>query len=388
MRLLYLNHNVRGRGTYVRAFALGRQLAAAGHDVTLVTTSPVARLRAQMHLSEGVHVIEMPDLWWGPARTGWDPYNTLRRMQLLRNARFDLVHAFDSRPAVILPALRAIRAAGAPLVMDWADWWGRGGRIQERSGWIVRTLFGPVETWFEEAFRGRAAGATVICSALADRLAALGFPIDRILHVPNGCPEPTPLSRDAARAMLGLDADAPLLVHVGVIMHPDLELLKEAFARARAREPRLRLVLVGNTSRPADELQAPGIEATGRVPESLLRRWIAAADAGVLPMLDTIGHRGRWPAKLSDYMSAGIPTVVTDVGDVADLVRTHGIGWVAAAEPGALAETMGAVLAAADRAARGAAAAILAAGPLSWRNVAAAVESFYLQVSKQWKAAA
>jgi glycosyltransferase involved in cell wall biosynthesis len=177
-------------------------------------------------------------------------------------------------------------------------------------------------------------------------------------------------------------------VHVGVIMRPDLELLKEAFARARAREPQLRLVLLGNTSRPAAELQAPGIEATGRVSESVLRQWVAAADAGVLPMLDTVGHRGRWPAKLSDYMSGGIPTIVTDVGDVADLVRSHGIGWVAAAEPRALADAMGAALAATDRTARGAAAARLAAGPLSWRSVAADVETFYLQVTRQWKAAA
>jgi DNA-binding transcriptional LysR family regulator len=38
MKILYLNHSVVRSGTYVRAAQLARQVAAAGHAVTLVTT--------------------------------------------------------------------------------------------------------------------------------------------------------------------------------------------------------------------------------------------------------------------------------------------------------------------------------------------------------------
>lgn len=389
MRVLFLNHNVRGRGTYVRAFHLARELVRGGHAVTLVTTSASTRLHAREDETDGVRVIEMPDLWWGPARTGWDPYNTIRRMHRLGDMQVDLVHAFDSRPAVIMPALRVARASGAPLVMDWADWWGRGGRIEERSGWLVRTFFGPVETWFEEAFRKRAVGATVICSALAGRLADLGFPADRVMHLPNGCPPVTDLpTRAAARAALGIAPDTPLLLHVGVIMQPDLALLQRAFEMARARLPTLRLVLVGCTSRDVKAPAAAGFDQTGFVTAPVLRQWLAAADAGVLPMLDTVGHRGRWPSKLSDYMSAGRPTVLTDVGDVAALVRSHGIGWVSAPDATSLGQALVDAVGAPDRDARGAAAQELAAGELSWRNVAARLSSFYAEVSRQWQAAA
>ncbi|MGH7447633.1 MAG: hypothetical protein ACRELT_08735, partial [Longimicrobiales bacterium] len=61
-------------------------------------------------------------------------WNTMWRTCMLAREQFDLIHAFDSRPVVILPALAVRGTAGAPLVLDWADWWGRGGVIGERSG--------------------------------------------------------------------------------------------------------------------------------------------------------------------------------------------------------------------------------------------------------------
>src|SRR4030095_12941543 len=101
MRVLILNHNVRGRGGYVRGFQLGRELVRRGHSVTLVTTSASARYGFASGVTDGVEVIEAPDLLIGRGRTGWDPWNTLRRMLKLRDRSFDIVHAFDCRPAVV-----------------------------------------------------------------------------------------------------------------------------------------------------------------------------------------------------------------------------------------------------------------------------------------------
>lgn len=389
MKLLFLNHNVRGRGTYVRAFHLGRELVRRGHEVMLVTTSERARLQVREEEAAGVRVVEMPDLWWGPARTGWDPYNTLRRISRLRASAFDVVHAFDSRPAVVLPALRVAADSGARLVMDWADWWGRGGRIQERSGWLVRTFFGPVETWFEESFRGRAAGATVICSALGERLRAMNYPAERILQLPNGCTrnDDAP-SRAAARASLGIAGGTPLLVHVGRIMRPDLDMLKDALAHALQRIPSLRIVFVGATGLTEGETSGPAMKTVGFVSDDKLRQWLAAADAGVLPMQDTIGHRGRWPGKLSDYMSAGVPAIVSDVGDVGSLVERHRIGWVAQPDATSLGNTFVQALEASDREERGAAGRALANGELSWRSIAARLDSFYGHLMNDSKVAA
>lgn len=337
MNLLYLNHNVTGTGTYFRALHFGRVLAARGHDVTLVTTSRTRRWKLEERDIHGVRQVEAPDLWWGPARTGWDGWNTLRRMLRVRRLDVDLIHAFDGRPAVSLPALYVKRRTGAPLVMDWADWWGRGGHIQQRSGWTVRTFFGPIETWFEEAFRPVADANTVISSALHGRVLRMGVDPARTLVIPQGCDVAgiQPADRCAARAALGLSARQPLVVHLGTLTRGDMEFLAAAMRAVRRRLPDARLVLVGQPRPrvPADLAAAGGVQVTGYIDAALKNAWVHAADVCVVAMPDTLGHRGRWPSKINDYFSAARPTVIPAVGDAAALVSEHALGWVTAPDP-------------------------------------------------------
>ena len=333
MRILYLNHNVAWSGTFFRAFHLAREMVGFGHEVTLVTTSRRRRVKAETVDIDGVEVVQAPDLFWGSARTGWDPWNVLRRILHLGDRSFDLIHAFDCRPAVILPALAVRRRTGATLFIDWADWWGRGGRIRQRSSWPVRTFFGPFETWFEEAFRSRADGTTVICKALERRWRELTSASSPLHRFPNGCTthELAPLPREEARRELGIDPELPLLAHIGVISRPDLELLAGAVRRVRSTLPSAQAVLVGDVRPriPRDLRDEGAMVLTGREPLRRLNLWLAAADLCVVPMEDTPGNRGRWPGKVNDHFSVGRPTVVTRVGDAADLIEEEGLGWTA-----------------------------------------------------------
>ena len=108
MRILFLNHNVaRQGGTYFRAFQAARHLAARGHAVTLLTISARQRWRFERETAAGVEILHTPDLLWGLGRTGWDPWDTTRRLGWLRGQAWDIIHAWDCRPVVILPALFA-----------------------------------------------------------------------------------------------------------------------------------------------------------------------------------------------------------------------------------------------------------------------------------------
>ena len=70
------------------------------------------------------------------------------------------------------------------------------------------------------------------------------------------------------------------------------------------------------------------VRITGRVPFGVMLDHLSACDVLVLPMTDSVANRGRWPSKINEYVAVGRPTVVCDVGDVADLVRDHDIGSV------------------------------------------------------------
>lgn len=344
MRILFLNHNPAGVGTWQRASNLGKALAARGHEVTLVTTHPSRRAGFEEVTAGSYTEIRAPDLLAGAGRTGWDPTNAARRVLRLRGRPFDLVHGFDCRPVVIGPALTVARSARAVLFLDWADWWGRGGRIQERSGWAVRTVFGPVETWFEEAFRLRAQGTTTVSRALAERARGLGVPPERIWTLPNGCDVDgiRPVERAFARRRVGVPRGVPLVVHVGVLTAADMAQLAGGFQRLRRHLPEARLVLVGNHKAPVPPaLRADAqVRITGFVPSEALRDWLGAADVCVIPLTDTPNNRGRWPGRINDYLSAGRGTVMPRVGDAAGLLEGHGAGWICPSSAEGLARSL------------------------------------------------
>lgn len=333
---MFLCHNVNGSGgTFVRAMELAKQVTTAGHGVTLVTTSRHARVRWEDQRVEGVRVLAAPAAVSGRFRSGWDGVDLASRVWrvLLSDlGQVDVLHAFDTRPTVILPALLARRRARAQLVVDWADWWGRGGTIEERpTGTAVRVVARVVETFFEEAFRTRADATTTISSALAARAESLGVPRHTIHRLPQGCDTQSivPLPLREARARCGLPQDVPIVGYMGAMFQRDASLLLEAFSRLRQQVPDAQLMLVGKPGLRLPEVD--GLLPVGFVPRELLSTHLGACNLFLLPMVNSIANRGRWPSRLNDYLAAGRPVVATPVGDVPELFTRYqvgALGWV------------------------------------------------------------
>lgn len=329
--------NQTGRGTYWRALNFARVLARQGHAVTLLATSPGSRLRLVERPLEGLRLVEAPDLLGGALRSGWDPWNSLRRIGWLDGQAFDIVHGFECRPVVIYPALAAARREAA-LVLDWCDWFGRGGSVEERPNPLVRAALRPVETYFEEHFRTQAAGTTVINSTLKEKALRLGVPPASIRLIRNGSDlSVAPIAQAEARLRLGLAAETPLVGFVGGAYTQDARLMAAAFNRLHASLPAARLLLVGYFNRP--------IEQWIDRPEAVLRSGplrssaevfahLAACDLFWLPLCDSGANRGRWPYKLNDYLAAGRPVVASAVGDLAEIVPQYGFGVTAGPDPG------------------------------------------------------
>jgi len=342
MRILVLNHNVVFKGgTFFPGLPVCQTPRATRHEVTLYAISPKARFTTAIRKMEGVRLIESPDWLWGIGRSGWDIWNTVTRLFSVAGEDWDLVHAFDSRPAVVLPALFVQRRCGAKLFMDWADWWGRGGTLAERKSKLLKYGFGPVETFFEEHFRSRADGTTAISHALAKRAEFLGIPKEKIFLLPNGSDVDgiQVLDRAKSRDELGIDTNARLLGYLGTAHYADGALLLDAFAEIVKRDARARLLLIGNSAvRFREHPAADRIIATGFINASTMNKYLSACDLMLLPMRDTIANRGRWPSKINDYMAAGRATVAMPVGELDELFRQSELGQLAGESPVSMAE--------------------------------------------------
>ena len=381
-RLLMVSFNQMGKGTYWRAFGFGQELARRGYDVTLLAVSPRQKHRFVEHCSSGVRVVETPDLH---PRSGYDLWDMLARIGWLHGKYFDLVHAFEARPVVIAPSLYLRKLRNVPLVMDWCDWFGRGGSVEERPNPIVRTLLRPVETFFEEKFRRQATATTVINSVLCEKAIRLGIPAGQITLLPNGAnvTEIRPQNRDEVRRRLGLPAEVPIVAYTGAIFHRDAALMAATFNKIQASLPATRLLLIGYFNVEIERLlpDSTAVIRTGPVNYAQLADFVAAGDVGWLPLRDSGANRGRFPMKINDFIAAGRPLVVTDVGDVGTLVRENQIGWAVEDRPGPLARATLELLAS-PRLCRemGQRARHLAETEFAWPVVTNRLESLYLDV--------
>jgi glycosyltransferase involved in cell wall biosynthesis len=384
-RLLMLLYNRLGKGTYWRALGFAGELNRRNYEVIMVVAGRQRRWHSVEQTVNGVRLVEAPDLAPG---TGYDLWAVAHRLLWLRKRPFDLIHAFETRPVNILPALYARNRYRIPLITDWCDWFGRGGSVEQRPGRIVRTVLRPIETFFEERYRVGAAGTTVINSVLYGKALALGVPPERLLLLPNGANvmEIRPAHRQTVRARLGLPQEAPILGYTGALFAEDACLMAAAFDLVQAQQPAARLLLIGYTNLPVESLVATPTHVlrTGPVSSAELADYAAACDVGWLPLADNRANQGRFPMKVHDFMAAARPLIVSDVGDLGDFVRKWRIGAVAPATPGALAEAVLDALARPDELDRtGTRARQVAEEQFAWPQVAARLDCFYQEIIKR-----
>ncbi len=192
----------------------------------------------------------------------------------------------------------------------------------------------------------RADAVTAVSAELAE-LAAARAGVDRaaVTIVPNG----VDVGWWAADPTIPAPDGPPTAITVGRLAPEPKgqDLLLRAFAEVVERLPTARLVLVGegrwrgDLEALADELGlSTAVSFTGALVPAALREQLAASDVFVLA-----SRREGLPMALLEAMAAGLPAVVTDVGEMAGVV-VEGTGRVVPTEDvGALADALGDLLA-------------------------------------------
>jgi glycosyltransferase involved in cell wall biosynthesis len=375
--------NQTGKGTYWRAYHFARELVSRGHKVTLLSTSQKLRRKFIIQDIEGIHLVESPDTFMGSLRSGYDPWNVINRLNWLQSKEFDIVHGFETRPVVIYPAMKA-KKYHAALFLDWADWFGRGGSVEERPNSLVRNILGWVESYYEQHYRDEALGTTVINSFLRNKAIEFGVAADKVLLLRNGSDTRSPvLDKDQARRQLGIQQDGPLIGFVGGTYSNDAQLMADAFNLVLKKFPKAQLVLAGYFNRDIESLlDAPqAVIRSGPITSQQVHLYLSCCDLCWLPLIQSGANIGRWPFKLNDYMTAGRPTVSTDVGDLAIVIPEYNLGSITKSNPEAFAAGTINLLESPDQVeSLGKSARTAAENQFEWRIITQELENFYFQM--------
>ncbi|MDP8244228.1 MAG: glycosyltransferase family 4 protein [Candidatus Hinthialibacter antarcticus] len=340
MRILLLNHNLIWRGTFFRCMGFARELARQGHQVDLWTVSREWNSSGCVEPLDGVRIWQTPR-WGRPGRHdgGYALLDNLARLASISIDQWDVIHAFDHRPNVLLPwflqrSLTRFSSQPPLFVSDWCDWWTEGGITTARRpfAWIDR-----LEQRIEVGSKQISDGVTVISSVLRERARSAGIEDERLLTLPAGVMSDAfpVIEKQDARNQLGIASDKPLLGFIGYSLW-DIQLLADLFAAVKEQRNDALLLAIGggvedSALQPLRERFQPDADVLlpGVIPFEQVPAYLAACDVLLLPLEDTLANRARVPNKLADYFASGRPVVASHVGETASLIKQHQAGILA-----------------------------------------------------------
>jgi glycosyltransferase involved in cell wall biosynthesis len=289
-------------------------LRSRGHRVQLVRPrQPVDAMDAEGAAASGdVLVRGMPIPRYPHLRLGLPAGHFLRSLWTLQ--RPDVVHIATEGP-LGLSALRAARALKLPVTTDFRT------NFHAYSqhyglGWFRQPIMG-----YLRRVHNAAAATMVPTEPLRQELETAGF--QRVSVVARGVDARRfdPARRSAAlRARWGVAPDDPVVAFVGRLApEKNLSLLERAFAGIVAREPRARLLLVGDGPLHAElrERLPRAVLAGQRAGDDLAAHY-ASADLFLFPSLtETFGN------VTTEAMASGLPVVAFNHAAAAQLIA-HG----------------------------------------------------------------
>jgi glycosyltransferase involved in cell wall biosynthesis len=173
-----------------------------------------------------------------------------------------------------------------------------------------------------------------ISKGIRDAIVKRGIDPDKVVIVPNGVDtgvfSPRPVDRSLRQA-LGLDG-CLVFGFIGSVRRLEgLELIIRAFSEVRRREPRARLLVVGDgpeRERLAAMTAAAGlgdvVQFTGQVPHDQVLRYYSVMDVLVYPRIDAPINQMVTPLKPLEAMAMGQVCLASNVGGLKELVE-HGV---------------------------------------------------------------
>lgn len=361
MKILYLHqHFSTPKGSASnRSYQMARALVAEGHAITMLCGSYVGgttglsgpfRSGIRRGTVDGIDVIEC-DLPYSNA-TGFVKRALLFVRFMLRTIRFVLSERYDVLFATTTPLTVGVPGVigrwlrRKPFVFEVRDLWPE---LPKAMGAIRNPLVLWALAVLEWASYRSAHRLIGLSPGIAEGIARVGVPADRIAMIPNGC-DLDLFESDAPQRPEGV-ADSDLLaIYAGTHgMANALGNVLDAAAVLHRRGRRdIKIMLVGQGAQKAALIERAAREGLDNiifhapVPKETLASYMAGADIGLQLLANVPAfYYGTSPNKYFDYLSAGLPVLCNYPGWVADMIGQHDIGFaVGPDDPDAFADAL------------------------------------------------
>lgn len=331
-----------------RSYEMARRLAAAGHEVHMVTSDQEGR-------ADG-------NEWSVSSEAGfqvhWTPVaydNTMGyRQRILAFLRFawraarkaaelrgDVIFATSTPLTIALPAVYAARHCRVPMVFEVRDLWPA---VPIAIGAIRNPLTIRAALWLERFAYRNAQRVVALAPGMKDAIVATGYPAERVAVIPNGC-DLDVFSDGAAGLALRHKhdwlGDRPLLVFNGTFgLVNGMDYLVRLAAAIGRIDPDVRIVAVG-TGREFDRTRQLALDLgvldrnlflIGRLPKNESAVWTLAADMTIALFTGPeIVWRDAVQNKFFDSLAAGKPVANNFPGWQSKVAEQAGAGLIVSA---------------------------------------------------------
>ncbi len=306
-----------------RLKALADGLAAAGHQVTVLTTKP----------PRGTATQDFPDyrvLRWPVLR---DAGGNVRGYVQYASFDFPMVPRLLARSADVVvseppPTTGALAALAClvrrkPLYYYAADIWSDAVAAIDAPGFVTKVMRA-----FEQFALRRARGVIAVSDGVAERARALGA--RNVEVVANG------VDTSQFHPVEVATAEEPYFVYTGTMSEwQGCDVFVRAMPIVREKHPAARLRFFGQGSAEpalrqlAAEVAPDAVEFGGVVPPADAARWLSGATGALVSIVPGKGYDFAKPTKIYAAAACGTPVLFAGVGASAELIQQNDLGAVA-----------------------------------------------------------
>lgn len=348
MRIVYLHQyfNTLSMAGGTRSYEMARRLVARGHDVHMVTSwrdQPPNGTRRWFRTEEaGIHV------HWLPV-----PYSNhmSNRNRIKAFARFawsagskaasldgDVIFATSTPLTIALPAVRAARRLGVPMVFEVRDLWPA---VPIAMGALRHPAAVAAARWMERFAYRNAAHIVALSPDIKAGIVRSGYPAVQVTELPNAS-DPAlfdvgPGPGQALRQQHTWLGDRPLVIYTGTLGPLNgVSYLVQVAAAALTLNPAVCFLVIG------DGKEGPLVRRTAQDlgvldrnffmlrsrPKTEIPAWMSAADIAVSTVIDRRELWANSANKVFDAFAASRPVAINHEGWLAKLLRDTDAGLV------------------------------------------------------------